>query len=119
MAAVIVSNAHTWVEHALPPITYAQFLNGASPDTEAIVLLEGMVGDEIRGKFYGGQPALTAQDFVPAQLASIIQAVALKLDKEVLEMSKTLKDKSHTTFDRAEAMDIEHRAKSTGAYRAY
>ena len=119
MAAVIVANARTWVERALPPISYAQFLNGASPDTEAIALLEGMVGDEIWNKFYGDQPSLTTQDFVPAQLASIIQAVALKLDKEVIELSNSFKDRSHTTFDKAEALDMEHREKRTGAYRPY
>ena len=119
VAGAIIANARTWIERALPPITYDQLLAGAAPAADAITLLEGMIGSEIWTKFYEGQPALTIQDFVPAQLASIIQAVALKLDKEVLEYSVTLKDKAAKTFDKAEAADMVHREKHTGAYRAY
>ena len=119
VAAVIVANARTWIERALPPITYEQLLYGEAKATEAITVLEGMIGVEIWKKFYEGQPTLTVQEFVPAQLASIIQAVALKLDKEVIEMSDTLKDNAFKTFDRVEALDMEHREKRTGAYIAY
>ena len=119
VAGAIIANARTWIERALPPITYDQLLAGAAPAADAITLLEGMIGSVIWTKFYEGQPALTIQDFVPAQLASIIQAVALKLDKEVLEYSVTLKDKAAKTFDKAEAADMVHREKHTGAYRAY
>ena len=116
---MIVANSRTWVQRALPPISHSQLLNGASPETDAIALLEGMVGDDIWSKFCGDQPAPTTQDFVPAQLASIMQAGVLKLDKEGIEPSNSFKDRSHTTFDKAEAMDTEHREKRTEAYRAY
>ena len=119
VAAVIVANARTWIERALPPITYEQLLTGAAPAADAIAFLEGMIGVEIWKKFYEGQPTLTIHDFVPAQLASIIQAIALKLDKDIVEFSDTLKDKAATTFDKVEAADMEHREKHTGAYRAY
>ena len=120
LLAIIIANNQTWIERALLPITFKQLLTGAAPEAEALALLKAMLGTVIWEKFFNTEgDAIGAADHVPAQIASIIQAVTVKLKKEVADQVTSFKKNTAATFDEAEAVDMQHRLDRSGAYRAY
>ena len=111
--ANLAANVKMWLSYSLVPVTYLQLLH----DDENVSFqgIQEMIGPILWKRFYGEGPVV-AESYVPAQMASILNAVFIKMDKDTQTLFSEAVDGKQSYFEEIEEKDEEDRAGSTGAY---
>ena len=114
--AHIMANIETWIAHGLFNISMTQLSTGCHDVSKAHTLVQQMAGETIWGKFVEAGHDMATTSAAPAQLASVLQAVTIKLDKDTRALVTSLTDSKNEEFQELEVQDTTHQLNGTGPY---
>ena len=100
------------------PIQFEQLLTGMTDKDLGLTGLQGFVGEMIWNKFYPDSK-VKLTDYVPMQLASILNANFIKLDKETKQMVTAKATGACMVFDELDNQDTEDLKERRGAYQPW
>jgi hypothetical protein len=112
------ANVDAWVNHSLIPIQFSALLTGMADQDRGLIGLQGFCGELIWNRFYP-DTKVKLTDYVPMQLASILNANFIKLDKETKQMVATKAAGAVTTFDELDIQDTADLQERRGAYQPW
>ena len=113
--ATLLANSQTWTQCGQMPILYSHLLQGCTQPDQALQGLREMCGETIWKRLYEDQ-LVTLESYVPFQMATIIQACCVKIDKDTATLSESLLDRAQAKFAIIEKEDATYRAAGGGPY---